>query len=137
MKTMQKIIVLVSIVFASFCSSVIAADTEGNTSALGIGNSNCSTFMTTYEHNPNSVDDDHEIGDEGVHHEAAYTSSEYIQWLQGYLSAYNHYKFDGENIAAKASIGGMLNFLYQRCSDTPDEKFHTIMPALLERIESR
>ncbi|MGY8814742.1 MAG: hypothetical protein ACKVHQ_08485 [Gammaproteobacteria bacterium] len=134
---MQKIIVLVSIVFASFCSSVIAADTEGNTSALGIGNSNCSTFMTTYEHNPNSVDDDHEIGDEGVHHEAAYTSSEYIQWLQGYLSAYNHYKFDGENIAAKASIGGMLNFLYQRCSDTPDEKFHTIMPALLERIESR
>jgi hypothetical protein len=134
---MQKTTALVTFVFASYCSSVIATDTDGNTSVLGIGKNSCSTFMTTYEHNPNSLDDDHEIGDEGAHYEAAYTSAEYIQWLQGYLTAYNHYKFGGENIAAKASVGGMLNFLYKRCSDTPDEEFHTIMPALIERLMSR
>jgi hypothetical protein len=134
---MRTTLVLVITMLVCFCSSVLAVDADGNTHALGIGNSSCSTFMTTYEHNPNSVDDDHEIGDEGAHHEAAYTSSEYIQWLQGYLTAYNHYKFDGENIAAKTRVGGMLNFLYQRCSETPENKFHTVMPALLERLGSR
>ena len=124
---------------ASVISTPASADEgdEQQAAALGVGGESCSVYMTTYEHNPNSVDDDHEIGDEGVHHEAAYTSSDYIHWLQGYLSAYNQYENDGKEVSARASAGGMLYFLYRRCSETPEAAFHTMMPALLERLNLR
>ena len=114
--------------------SVGADNGDEQDAVLGIGSESCSVFMTTYEHNPDSVDEDHHVGDEGAHYEASYTSSDYIHWIQGYLSAYNIYEYNNGNIASRASIGGMLNILYRRCSDTPDAAFYTVMPALLERI---
>ena len=114
-------------------TSVSAAEVEGQGAGLGIGGETCSIFMTTYEHNPESShgDDETYAADEAVDN---YTTSDYINWLQGYLSAYNIYQNDDVNVASRASIGGMLYFLYRRCSEDPDAAFHTVMPALLERI---
>ena len=114
--------------------SVGADNGDEQGAVLGIGSESCSVFMTTYEHNPDSVDEDHHIGDEGAHFEASYTSADYINWIQGYLSAYNTYEYNNGNIASRASIGGMLNILYRRCSETPNAAFYTKLPALLERI---
>jgi hypothetical protein len=111
-----------------------AAEETGQGAMLGLGGEACSVFMSTYEHNPESLDDHHETGDEGPHHKTEYASSDYIHWLRGYLSGYNVHEFDGNNIAANASNGGMLYFLYRRCSETPDAPFHTVLPALLERL---
>lgn len=104
---------------------------------LGIGNEPCSVFMSTYEHNPASLDDHLETGDEGPHHKTSYTSVDYINWVQGYLSGYNLHENDGVNIAENASNGGMLNFLYRRCTETPDASFSTVLPKLIERLENR
>ncbi|MGK0297355.1 MAG: hypothetical protein ACI9XC_000958 [Gammaproteobacteria bacterium] len=130
---------MVGILFAVsiLITNAIAAEDAEQDVALGIGGEDCSVFMNTYEHNPNSVEDDHDVGDEGPHHEATYTSLIYITWLQGYLSAYNLHENNGDDVSVRASIGGMLYFLYRRCSDSPDAAFHTVMPALIERLKSR
>lgn len=104
---------------------------------LGIGAEPCNVFISTYEHNPASLDDHHETGDEGPHHKTEYTSIDYINWVQGYLSGYNLHNNSGENTAENASNGGMLNFLYRRCIETPDAAFYTVLPKLIERLESR
>lgn len=104
---------------------------------LGIGAEPCNIFISTYEHNPASLDDHHETGDEGPHHKTNYTSTDYINWIQGYLTAYNLHENAGINIANNASNGGMLNFLYRRCIESPDAPFYSVLPKLLERLESR
>ena len=118
-------------------TSISADDGIEQSAILGVGGESCSVYMTTYEHNPGSLDDDHDAGDEGVHHEASHTSSDYIHWLQGYLTAYNKFEYNNENIASQPSVGGMLYFLYRRCSETPEAAFYTVLPALLERIGSK
>jgi hypothetical protein len=112
-----------------------AAEDERQGAGLGIGGEACSIYLTTYEHNPDSVDDDHDVGDEGVHHEANYTSSDYIHWLQGYLSAYQWHENYGKDVTIRVNMGGILNYLYRRCSENPDAAFYTMMPALLERLK--
>jgi hypothetical protein len=117
--------------------SSISMAAEGDGGAVGLGSELCSVYMTTYEHNgvPAHDDDNHSeeihlIEDDAEH----YVTSDYITWLQGYLSGYNIHEFAGENIASKASVGGMLNFLYRRCSEHPDDAFYTVLPLLLERM---
>ena len=114
--------------------SISAAEGEQQDAVgLGIGGETCSVFMATYEHNPDSLhgDDDTNAENESVQN---YTTSDYINWLQGYLSSYNIYQNDGINVTSRASMGGMLYFLYRRCSETPYAAFYTVMPALLERV---
>ena len=104
---------------------------------LGLASESCSVFISTYEHNPASLDDHHEAGDEGPHHKTEYTSVDYINWIEGYLSAYNLHQNAGINGAERASIGGMLNFLYRQCIETPEAPFYTVLPKLLHRLENR
>ena len=120
------------------CTSVIAEEPEvqGGTGS-GVGAENCSVYMTTYEHNPASVDEHHALGDEGVHHEASYTSSDYIHWLQGYLTAYDLYVDATGGPVSKASVGGMLYFIYRQCSKSPEAPFYSVLPALLDRIKNK
>jgi len=112
-------------------------DTPDESAFLGIGAQQCHVFISTYEHNPASLDDHTETGDEGPHHETEYTSLDYIHWVQGYLSGFNLHGNDSINVAQNASNGGMLNFLYRRCIETPDAPFYTVLPKLIERLESR
>lgn len=115
---------------------VIAEEAGEGLPGLGVGGESCNVFMSTYEHNPDSLDEHHmETGDEGPHHKTSYTSADYIHWLQGYLSAYSVHNNDRVDVSRGASTGGMLYFLYRRCSEDPDASFSSMMPALLERLD--
>ena len=134
--TLQSILFVVILALA-FLPYVSAEVNMEEVAFLGVGAESCSIFMSTYEHNPASLDEHHETGDEGPHHKTEYTSTDYIIWVQGYLSGYNIHYNNGNNVADKASNGGILYFLYRRCSETPDAPFYSVLPALLERLESR
>jgi hypothetical protein len=110
---------------------------QGDGGALGLGSEPCRVFMSTYEHNgvpahddDNHSDEIHQVEEGGDY----YVTTDYIKWLQGYLSGYNIHEFEGKNVAERASVGGMLNFLYRRCSERPDDPFYTVLPLLLDRI---
>ena len=127
---------VLQLMLLTFITNTVIAE-EGEGGGLGVGSEPCSVYMSTYEHNgvPAHDDDNHSedihLVEEGGDH---YVTTDYIKWLQGYLSAYNIHEFDGNNIAEKASVGGMLNFLYRRCSERPDDAFYTVLPLLLERL---
>ena len=110
---------------------------EGDGGALGLGSEPCRVYMNTYEHNDTPAHDDDNHSDE-IHLVAAddehYATTDYIKWLQGYLSGYSIHENGGENVASRASMGGMLNFLYRRCSERPDDPFYSVLPLLLDRL---
>jgi hypothetical protein len=135
--SISQTLIFVVIQALALLSFVYAEGNVEEVAFLGVGAESCSTFMSTYEHNPASLDEHHETSDEGPHHKTDYTSIDYINWVQGYLSGYNKHLNNGNNIANKASNGGVLYFLYRRCSEIPDAPFYSVLPALLERLESR
>lgn len=130
---------LLFIVNLLICMHVYAdeEETQADMAFLGLGAEQCNVFISTYEHNPASLNEHHEQGDEGPHHKTDYTSRDYIIWLKGYLSAYNFHENSGVNITNNASDGGILNFLYRRCIESPNAPFYSVLPKLLERLESR
>jgi hypothetical protein len=113
----------------------VGAGDHQHADPAGIATSTCSMYMTTYEHNPDTLGANHDDGDEGVHLEAAYTSPDYIIWLQGYVSAYNQYENDGQGVGRGINAGPVLHFLYQRCSEAPDATFISVLPALIAHLK--
>jgi len=129
---MLRCLLFVKLIIAGIIFPVSAVYAAGDTisgKVIGPGSNTCREFALTYEHSPGGHVHDDEPASAGLR------TSDYIRWLQGYLSAYNLYQYAGEDITARTNMANILRFAYDWCSENPYADFISALPGIVEKIK--
>ncbi|HUJ98204.1 MAG TPA: hypothetical protein VLV85_08170 [Stellaceae bacterium] len=108
-----------------------AEDTSGHYEVLGTGNRTCDQYLTA--RNPNPYEDTY--GDPQRRQVSApdtFSDREYVEWMNGYLTAFDTWVSDTYSIRSGVGIEEMRNWLVQYCLSHRQAKFYTAVEAFVD-----
>ena len=92
---MRILIITVALIFT--VSTAVASDEDGGYIAFGVGLKSCQAFVRDF-------------------HENKWSKVINIQWINGYLTAFNKFIYDGENVAENMDVAERERCILNYCN---------------------
>jgi hypothetical protein len=120
-------VTLLSFAFVLFVTNAFAASPKEYYSVLGVGISSCAYWTSVHADAANPEGSTMSV----------FTSSNQDSWLQGYITAYNHYVSSDGNVSGNSDFKGLEAWMTSYCQQNPLDNISTAADKLIIELRSR